>query len=79
MRRLLLMAFGGGHATRAFRGAPGFVGSAELNTIPGGLLPGFEYPDSFVSWGPFSYVGIGRDCTVAALQSFTWALRGEAS
>jgi len=55
---------GGGRSTRAFRGGPGFSGVGELDYPPSGLLPSFEYPDSFVSYAPLSYVTISRNCTV---------------
>ncbi|MDH3402126.1 MAG: hypothetical protein OES32_06885 [Acidobacteriota bacterium] len=54
---------GGGRATRAFRGGPGFSAVSEIDYPPSGLLPGFEYPDSFVSWAPLSYVTISINCS----------------
>lgn len=57
---------GGGRATRAFRGGPGFSGVSEINYPLTGLLPSFEYPDSFVSYAPLSYVTISRNCTPGA-------------
>lgn len=57
---------GGGRATRAFRGAPGFGGSSEINYPPSGLLPSFEYPDSFVAWAPLAYVTISINCSVGS-------------
>jgi hypothetical protein len=53
---------GGGRATRAFRGAPGPSSVSEIDYPPSGLLPSFEYPDSFVSWAPLSYVTISLNC-----------------
>ncbi len=56
--------FGGGRATQAFRAGPGFAGVAQLNNYPpGGLLPGFKYPDSIVHFGGLGYVMITRNCT----------------
>ncbi|MCP4250247.1 MAG: hypothetical protein GY778_24655, partial [bacterium] len=52
----------GGRATRAFRGGPGFAGSSQIDYPPSGLLNAFEYPDSFVSYAPLSYVTISVNC-----------------
>ncbi len=55
---------GGGRATRAFRGGPGFAGAQEIDYPPSGLLDAFEYPDSFVAYDPLSYVTFSVNCNV---------------
>ncbi len=54
---------GGGRATRAFRGGPGFSGISQLFYPPTGLLKAFEYPDSFVNYAPDSWAMFTVNCT----------------